>query len=971
MKKIIIMHAGFNCEFQDCTAMEHIDFVCSICSLVLREPCMAGCCGARFCQNCIQKHQDISINTCPYCKSEDFYFVPDKNLKQKLLKSKVYCKNKNIGCDWIGELSRLDEHLNLNPPDGKYFEGCQFVEISCPSPSCPEPKQELLRGDMFIHYNKVHSSNRSVTSAELSKVIKGCEENFETRYEDLERKMRDVEERIEKSLEEKCQLELKKQQSDREQWQTEFEQQLKDEHLNELDRYKDEILKLLKQLKQKEEKIEHKLRVQVYENEKMQTSLERCMNEKMEELRKEQMEKFEELASSHLSKWKLDFEKHNERVEDDLFEKFKENESERRQMDLEKHTIELEEMIRRQQLEYSTKIDKKMKGCLMDLEQQMSEWVRDQEQMQAELKKYTKEIEQMQKLLMEQEQMIRECEGKQTDLKVHTGKIEDDLRSLKKENEGQQTESAKNNEELQRSLDELEKRMSECERKQTDLKVLTERSLKERSETDLATDEKMQKSLDELKNLEKRMVDCEGKQTNLQVHTGKVEDDMRSLKKENEGLQIELARNNELQRSLDELKKRMSECEEKQTDLKVHTDNIKDGMKSLKEKNKQWQTDLANFSKEAKEMEVKFEKTSEDLELQSERHRCEFEKELKEGTFKELKEEMVSMLKQLRDNECKIRSHEREASETLKDQLLKKIDEEISEMRKASKICKDQLLKKFDEEISEMKRLQLAEHKRDLENLVKKFESIEISVSEWDERMKQQVSKEILDKMESKKREVHLQGDDSDESENLMQRLEQYSQVLQKQLDEHQCQLKKKSLEFDILKKLMDTLREQIGKAEGWIDKCIGHPIGPVVLEMLDYQQYQKHGSDWFSSAFYTHLCGYKMCLNVFAKGYGKGEDSHISVYLHLMRGEFDAMLKWPFHGKIIIKLLKRGDIAHYTKKIVFGQSDEYIAATQQVVEKERNKIGCGLERFISHDDIQKYEKDGSLQFEITKVIID
>jgi len=35
------------------------------------------------------------------------------------------------------------------------------------------------------------------------------------------------------------------------------------------------------------------------------------------------------------------------------------------------------------------------------------------------------------------------------------------------------------------------------------------------------------------------------------------------------------------------------------------------------------------------------------------------------------------------------------------------------------------------------------------------------------------------------------------------------------------------------------------------------------------------------------------------AAGSGPGKGTHISVYIHLMRGEYDEFLQWPFHGDV------------------------------------------------------------------------
>ncbi|XP_029467934.1 TNF receptor-associated factor 2-like isoform X2 [Rhinatrema bivittatum] len=57
------------------------------------------------------------------------------------------------------------------------------------------------------------------------------------------------------------------------------------------------------------------------------------------------------------------------------------------------------------------------------------------------------------------------------------------------------------------------------------------------------------------------------------------------------------------------------------------------------------------------------------------------------------------------------------------------------------------------------------------------------------------------------------------------------------------------------------------------------------------------------STAFYTHLYGYKMALQVYLNGDLNAKGTHISVHLKLLKGEFDVLLKWPFKEQIMERL--------------------------------------------------------------------
>ena len=46
------------------------------------------------------------------------------------------------------------------------------------------------------------------------------------------------------------------------------------------------------------------------------------------------------------------------------------------------------------------------------------------------------------------------------------------------------------------------------------------------------------------------------------------------------------------------------------------------------------------------------------------------------------------------------------------------------------------------------------------------------------------------------------------------------------------------------------------------------------------------------------------MCIVMLPNGWGYGAGTHVSVSVHLMRGEYDNKLVWPFRGDITIQLV-------------------------------------------------------------------
>jgi TNF receptor-associated factor 2 len=59
-----------------------------------------------------------------------------------------------------------------------------------------------------------------------------------------------------------------------------------------------------------------------------------------------------------------------------------------------------------------------------------------------------------------------------------------------------------------------------------------------------------------------------------------------------------------------------------------------------------------------------------------------------------------------------------------------------------------------------------------------------------------------------------------------------------------------------------------------------------------------------YSPMFYTSKTGYKMCARLYLNGDGMGKGTHVSLFFVIMRGQYDALLKWPFRQKVTLMFL-------------------------------------------------------------------
>ncbi|XP_070582232.1 TNF receptor-associated factor 2-like [Ptychodera flava] len=66
-----------------------------------------------------------------------------------------------------------------------------------------------------------------------------------------------------------------------------------------------------------------------------------------------------------------------------------------------------------------------------------------------------------------------------------------------------------------------------------------------------------------------------------------------------------------------------------------------------------------------------------------------------------------------------------------------------------------------------------------------------------------------------------------------------------------------------------------------------------------------------YSPCFYTSRHGYKMCARIYLNGDGMGKGNHVSLFFVVMKGQYDALLRWPFRQKVTLMWLDQNNREH------------------------------------------------------------
>ncbi len=126
----------------------------------------------------------------------------------------------------------------------------------------------------------------------------------------------------------------------------------------------------------------------------------------------------------------------------------------------------------------------------------------------------------------------------------------------------------------------------------------------------------------------------------------------------------------------------------------------------------------------------------------------------------------------------------------------------------------------------------------------------------------------------------------------------------------------------------------------------------------------------WYST-FYTSQRGYKLQLVVFVNGKGSGKGTHLSLFVYLMKGEYDQELQWPINANITIQLLNWSSDSNHIQYTI----DHYTTPVEyrtRVIEGVTALGGWGFGQFVSHSVLNdnNYINEDKLCFKIVSIDI-
>jgi len=104
------------------------------------------------------------------------------------------------------------------------------------------------------------------------------------------------------------------------------------------------------------------------------------------------------------------------------------------------------------------------------------------------------------------------------------------------------------------------------------------------------------------------------------------------------------------------------------------------------------------------------------------------------------------------------------------------------------------------------------------------------------------------------------------------------------------------------------------------------------------------------SEPFYSHKNGYKIRLELNPDGFGGGKGTHLTLFICIMRGEFDNILQWPFRHGVKLELMNQETgLAHVSRTV---ESKECPTSSSWVKPVSERNISMGYLQFIKLSEL-------------------
>ncbi|CAF2545248.1 unnamed protein product [Rotaria sp. Silwood2] len=236
--------------------------------------------------------------------------------------------------------------------------------------------------------------------------------------------------------------------------------------------------------------------------------------------------------------------------------------------------------------------------------------------------------------------------------------------------------------------------------------------------------------------------------------------------------------------------------------------------------------------------------------------------------------------------------------------------------------------------------------------------------------LEQQASEKLCDLAEK----VQKLNDDTVQLSRDFVKMNELYQVAVQEVNHFQTAANERNVVMSNLQPKQDTIQKKIEQLKQTLeesqhistDGTLTWRVDQVAERMADAQSERQPSI--YSPMFYSSPTGYKMRTRLYLHGDGNARRTHMSLFFLLMKGEYDALLVWPFSYKVTFCLF---DQTGNNRHIIDSFRPDVKSSSFQRPVNDAN-IASGIPKFFPLPMIQQddnpYVRDDTL---FIKIIVD
>ena len=169
----------------------------------------------------------------------------------------------------------------------------------------------------------------------------------------------------------------------------------------------------------------------------------------------------------------------------------------------------------------------------------------------------------------------------------------------------------------------------------------------------------------------------------------------------------------------------------------------------------------------------------------------------------------------------------------------------------------------------------------------------------------EELEKKIGEKISETGENIHRLTENIVETSREFIKLNELNQVTGEELNQFQTAINERNTILNNLQIKQQQIQKEIDSVKQMLDEneyvstdgtCIWR-VDHVAERMSDAQSERQPSI--FSPIFYSAPNGYKMRARLYLHGDGSARRTHISLFFLLLKGDYDALLTWPFNHKV------------------------------------------------------------------------